>query len=202
MCFHDWSISPNSPFSSMAYLFASPYNGTQALYIFKMGGGDNIWRIRYTGSINAPPIATITVNKTTFDVGQIIAFDGSQSSDIDDTELTYEWDFDNGDFSSEQNPIYVYNKPGQYTVRLSVTDASGQEQQDSQLIKVGTPPTLNITSPLDGKQFFVGEILTLSGVAYNSSGGLMDDLQISWEVRKHVSLYYNNNNNGRYHIFL
>jgi PKD repeat protein len=175
----------------------SPYNGTQALYIFKRGGGDNIWRIRYTGSLNKPPIAVITVNQTTFDVGQMISFDGSRSSDVDDTNLTYKWDFGNGDISDRHSPNYVYNKPGQYTVRLSVTDPSGQKQEDSQLIKIGTPPTLSITTPPEGKRFVVGESMTLSGVAYNSSGGRLDDMSISWEVRKHVSIFCHRVNKGR-----
>lgn len=118
-------------------------------------------------------------------VGQIVSFDGSLSFDVDDTDLEYEWDFDNGDFSSAQNPIYVFNEAGQYTVRLSVKDSAGQAQQDSQLIKVGTPPTLNITSPVEGTLFFVGQVLTLSGEAFNSTGDPLDDLAISWEVRKH-----------------
>ena len=167
-------------------IFFGPYKDTQALYIFKHGGTDNIWRIRYTGSDNIPPVANIEVLTNNVDVGEIVAFDGSTSYDADDTVLQYKWDFgDEVSFSREQNPIHVYPVAGQYTVRLAVTDSANHTQTSSVVIIVGTPPTLNITSPVEGDEFFVGEILTLSGVAYDSSGGLLKDNQISWEVRKH-----------------
>jgi PKD repeat protein len=166
-------------------MFFGPYNGTQALYIFKMGGDNNVWRIRYTGSTNAPPVANIVVNSTQVKEGEIVAFNGSTSYDIDDTKLGFEWDFGDGDFSMEKNPIHVYEDPGRYTVRLSVTDSAGQVQEDSVDMQVGTPPTLNITSPVEGHQFFVGEVITLSGEAFDMFGDPMNDTHISWEVRKH-----------------
>jgi PKD repeat protein len=166
-------------------MFFGPYKDTQALYIFKMGGTDNIWRIRYTGTTNIPPVATIQVQDILVDIGDVVSFNGSRSYDKDNDTLTYEWDFGDGDFSQEANPIHVYEKPGMYTVRLSVTDTAGQIQGDSVVMMVGTPPTLNITFPPEGTEFFVGEIFTLQGEAYNSTGGKLDDDHISWEVRKH-----------------
>jgi Glucose / Sorbosone dehydrogenase/PKD domain len=166
-------------------MFFGPYNGSQALYIFKMGGSDNVWRIRYTGSTNVPPVATIGVDDRYVDVGAIVAFNGSQSVDPEGEGLVFEWDFGDGDLSMEESPIHVYSNPGQYIVRLAVTDSAGHEQEDSIVMVVGTPPTLNITNPPEGAQFFVGEIFTLSGVAFDSTGTQLNDTQISWEVRKH-----------------
>jgi len=37
----------------------------------------------------------------------------------------YYWDFGNGDFSMEKEPIYIYDSPGGYWVTLVVSDASG-----------------------------------------------------------------------------
>lgn len=167
-------------------MFFGPYQGTQALYIFKMGEGDNVWRIRYTGSDNIPPVASIEVLTKSVDVGDIVAFDGSSSYDVDDAELQYEWDFgDEASKSKEANPIHTYSSPGQYTVRLAVTDSADHTQTTSVVIVVGTPPAINITSPVEGDQFFVGEILTLSGMAYDSLGEPLGDDRISWEVRKY-----------------
>ena len=36
--------------------------------------------------------------------------------------LTYLWDFDNGDISTVQNPIYKYPAPGTYNIKLTVSD--------------------------------------------------------------------------------
>ncbi|MGD0780192.1 MAG: DUF4349 domain-containing protein [Dehalococcoidales bacterium] len=38
---------------------------------------------------------------------------------------TYEWNFGNGETSTEANPLYVYNNSGIYTVTLKVTDDKG-----------------------------------------------------------------------------
>lgn len=168
-------------------MFFGPYKDTQALYVFKMGGSDNVWRIRYTGSDNIPPVANIQVLKKTVNVGDIVTFNGSTSFDPEELDLQYQWDF--GDTteskSKEQNPIHIYSSPGQYTVRLAVTDSAEHTQSTSVVMVVGTPPALNITTPGEGSEFFVGEVITLSGVAYDSSGNKLTDDQISWEVRKH-----------------
>lgn len=172
-------------FARVVDMFFGPYNGTQALYIFKMGATNNIWRIRYTGSTNSVPVPDIGVDQTVVDIGEIVSFNGSESFDVDDVDLNFEWDFGDGAFSQEENPIHVYEEPGQYTVVLVVSDAAGQAQTASVVMMVGTPPTLNITSPEEGHEFFVGEIIVVSGVAFNSTGDQLDDVHISWEVRKH-----------------
>lgn len=166
-------------------IFFGPYKDTQALYVFKMGGGDNVWRIRYTGSDNIPPVAKIDVDSSAVDVGDIVSFDGRNSFDPEKLGLQFEWDFGDESFSREANPIHVYGKSGQYTVRLGVTDSANHTQTTSTLVVVGKPPTLSISSPAEGDEFFVGEILTLSGVATDANGEPLSDSQISWEVRKH-----------------
>ncbi|MFD1292758.1 PKD-like domain-containing protein, partial [Lutibacter holmesii] len=40
---------------------------------------------------------------------------------------TYEWDFGNGDTSTDENPTYTYNTPGLYTVTLKVIEQNGCE---------------------------------------------------------------------------
>ncbi|MDW8329375.1 MAG: PKD domain-containing protein [Candidatus Bipolaricaulota bacterium] len=57
-------------------------------------------------------------------VGETIVF-RNQSSDPDGFIASYAWDFGDGTTSSEQNPTKRYDKPGTYTVRLTVTDDSG-----------------------------------------------------------------------------
>jgi len=179
------SEEQHANYARIVDIFFGPYKDTQALYVFKMGEGNNVWRIRYTGSDNIPPVANIEVDHTTVDVGEIVAFDGRSSFDPEELGLKFKWDFGDDSFSQESNPIHAYAKSGQYTVRLGVTDSAEHTQTTSVDIVVGTPPTLNITLPVEGVQFFVGEILTLSGVASDSDGKPLDDQQISWEVRKH-----------------
>ncbi|MGB0850277.1 MAG: PKD domain-containing protein, partial [Bacteroidia bacterium] len=50
--------------------------------------------------------------------------DGSSNSGTDSI-VSYLWNFGNGDTSSQKSPSYTYDKPGVYTVSLTVTNSSG-----------------------------------------------------------------------------
>ena len=70
-----------------------------------------------------------------------------------DLPLTYEWDFGDGEAgkSTLQNPSYIYNSPGTYTVILKVTDSDGSTDT---LIKTGyitvAVPVYTLTVSSDG----------------------------------------------------
>ena len=55
-----------------------------------------------------------------------IVFDASDSHDFDpDDELEYIWDFGDGSTEEGVSPTHSYDKPGTYTVTLTVTDSFG-----------------------------------------------------------------------------
>jgi PKD repeat protein len=41
--------------------------------------------------------------------------------------VSYVWDFGDGNTSIKQNPLYTYYKPGTYTVKLDISNASGDQ---------------------------------------------------------------------------
>ncbi len=43
---------------------------------------------------------------------------------------TYAWDFGDGAKSTEQNPLHTYDKVGEYTATLTVTDQKGNKGTD------------------------------------------------------------------------
>jgi PKD repeat protein len=165
----------------------SPYKDTQALYVIRWGRYDNVFRIRYTGIENQPPSVDFSFEDGPYDIGETVEFDGSNTTDADGDDLTYEWYFGDDETSNETNPTHIYESPGQFKVTLIVRDELGQAQQMSQTIVVGTPPTVNILLPEEGQQFAVGDILTLKGEAFHENGTAFEDSQLLWEVRKHVS---------------
>ncbi|AKB80302.1 cell surface protein [Methanosarcina horonobensis HB-1 = JCM 15518] len=63
-------------------------------------------------SVNAVPIAQASIKSFTVNFSS----EGSQGS-------KYLWDFGDGTTSTEPNPIHTYNKCGDYTVHLEVTDS-------------------------------------------------------------------------------
>ena len=61
-------------------------------------------------------------------VNEEIMFDGSASNDSDGTIELYEWDFDgdnNFKDGTGKNPTHTWLIPGEYTVKLRVTDNDG-----------------------------------------------------------------------------
>lgn len=178
----------------MVDMFFGPYQDTVALYVIKFGNNDSIIRIRYTDSINVPPLPELVIqnpsdqqsqNEDYVLVGNVVQFDGSKSSDPDGETLTFKWDFGDGNTSTNMSPSHVYNGPGEYRVTLIVTDADDQAQQTSVTVVVGQPPTASIVSPSEDTDFDVGQVLQLQGLAFDSDGQVIPDDQIIWEVRQH-----------------
>jgi len=64
--------------------------------------------------------------------------------------VSYLWDFGDGNFSTEENPVHIYQEAGEYTVGLSITDAGGcTDQVQYGTYKVYVPGLLipNVFSP-------------------------------------------------------
>lgn len=75
-------------------------------------------------SINRPPQAVAGDSKQAC-VGDVFVFDASSSVDPDGGLLRYKWNFGDGEDSDIINPTKIYEAPGNYRVRLDVTDESG-----------------------------------------------------------------------------
>jgi PKD repeat protein len=64
-------------------------------------------------------------------LGRGVRFDSNGTHDPDGNIIEYLWDFGDGSFSVEPNPIYTYSAVGNYIVSLSVVDDDGFEVIDS-----------------------------------------------------------------------
>lgn len=74
--------------------------------------------------INTPPVADAGPNLVCC-VGTENAFDGSFSLDADGDNLTYAWDFGDGETAEGVKVKHIYKKSGAYTVTLKVDDNTG-----------------------------------------------------------------------------
>ncbi len=106
-----------------------------------------------TASISASPNPAIT--------DQLVSFDGSGSSDIDDGIVRYEWDLDGNtsyetDTAGEASASATYLAPGTLTVRLRVTDLSGKTGEAEATLVVKDPPRADFnfspSTPLTNQQ--------------------------------------------------
>lgn len=95
---------------------------------------------------NMIPTASFTFTCTDL----VCDFDGSGSSDLDGTIVSYTWDFGDGNtlVTSGSTTSHTYTAGGTFTVTLTVTDDMGAIGDTSQPVSVTTnvAPTANFTS--------------------------------------------------------
>ena len=101
---------------------------------------------------NAVPVARFTASDNAPEVFETVSFDASGSTDGTDangngircgTACTYEWDFGDGSTATGIFATHAYRSPGNYQVRLTVTDARGASNTVAATISVASagPPT-------------------------------------------------------------
>ena len=119
-------------------------------------------KVSYSPTGNVPPIAAATATPTYGSTPLIVQFNALASTDANNDVLTYQWNFGDGTAGSTSgNPTHTYNAPaGQvtnYNATVTVRDPGGLTSQTTLLISVNnTPPSVNITSPVDGSQYSIG----------------------------------------------
>ncbi len=91
-----------------------------------------------------PPVANFSVTPTNPVAGQNVAFDGSASFDPDGTVVFWSWSFGDNDFSGGTFTNHNYNRPGNYTVTLTVTDNAGLSSTRSTTVNVRPQPAHDV----------------------------------------------------------
>lgn len=89
---------------------------------------------------NRVPTALLTLPGGGAYAGESLEFSAGGSTDTEDTIVSYTWDFgDSTDVvqgTDSANPTHTYSTPGQYTVRLIVTDSQGATNEASATLSV------------------------------------------------------------------
>lgn len=80
--------------------------------------------------VNTPPVASTGPNLVCC-VNDEVEFDGSKSIDSDGDNLSYKWDFGDGEKAEGVKVKHAYKNIGTYKVSLTVTDDSGVEGNSS-----------------------------------------------------------------------
>lgn len=93
---------------------------------------------------NHPPSADIVIEQEDFYVNRTIYFN-STAMDLDGDELSYSWDFEDGETSNKANTTHEYTLAGTFNVTLTVTDGHGGEDVESVKIEVKDVPTVTMS---------------------------------------------------------
>jgi PKD repeat protein len=93
-----------------------------------------------TNIVAAPltPVADFSVTPTSWDAPATVSFTDKSIGNV----TGWLWSFGDGTLSTLKNPVHVYDKPGAYTVALTVTSADGtatKEQLDSVTVEEHVP---------------------------------------------------------------
>jgi hypothetical protein len=78
-------------------------------------------------------LADFTVGDTLLKVGENIAIVNLSDS----VSAEYYWDFGDGTLSGEKTPNHFYSSPGEYVVKLRVTDNAGNSDSTLRTVRVG-----------------------------------------------------------------
>ena len=118
---------------------------------------------------NQPPVVRITAANTV-QAGQALAFDGSGSSDPEGSALLLRWDFADGMSGGQARIAHVFAAAGQYTVRLTATDAQGALASATQVITVSAAAAAARTQAVAGKVVAL-DGSALAGVTVTATAG-------------------------------
>ena len=134
-----WHFPGGSPSSSTAQNPTVTYDSSGAysvtLIVTNNLGSDTLTRTNYI-TVIPPPTAGFTVQTNGFEA----SFTNTSSN-----ATTYEWDFGDGNGSTEQNPTHTYAQDGTYTVTLTATGPCGTSTF-TQTVTIATPPTAGFTA--------------------------------------------------------
>ncbi|MFR9722361.1 ThuA domain-containing protein [Streptomyces sp. MS19] len=154
-----------------------------ALYLIDWGsgfGGNNadsgVYRVDYVEG-NRSPIARFTADRTSGPLPLEVAFDATDSFDPDGTPVTVSWDFDGDGTEDSTEPVvtHTYTEAGRYTARLTVTDADGRAAVSNLDITAGnTAPEIEVAAPVDGGFFEFGDTIAYDVSVTDAEDGQVD----------------------------
>lgn len=136
----DFGTGDISTTISPYYIFEEPgiYDVSLTVHDAR-GNNDTVIMYGCVEVLVAPPNADFTASVITgYDPLEVLFTNTSTGEYIE----SINWDFGDGNFSSEENPSHIYTSFGTYTVTLSVTNISGTSEKtlDIEVLEYEGPP--------------------------------------------------------------
>jgi len=130
------------------------------------------------------PVANFTANVTSGDAPLTVNFTDQSTG----TPASWLWDFGDGTNTTEQNPLHTYANAGIYSVKLTVTNAGGSDEElKTGYITVTEPPIpepdLVVSSiTLNAGEIFANEVNAISAKVENSGSDAVGFFTVRFTV--------------------
>lgn len=135
-----------------------------------------------TVSVESPdqdPIARVETSSRSVEVREDITFDASESKDPDGQIEQYRWDFADGTTETAGETVkHAYDSPGEYNVRLTVTDTDGNSDSTGTTVSVSRgneKPSVSLDVESDNP--VVGTTVTFDGSQSSDPDGSISAYQ-------------------------
>jgi PKD repeat protein len=155
-------VTAQGPTASHAYT-------TPGTYLVRVAVTDSLGQVDTATTtvtvLDEPPVAAFAVGATSPEAGQTVGFDGSGSSDSDDSIVGHSWNFGDGHHAGGVTPSHTFASPGTYPVTLTVFDSYGQSSTATKQVTVLAGPSARFTPP-------AGQMFDGTPVRFDATGSI------------------------------
>lgn len=144
-------------------------------------GGGQVKEIAWSPG-NRAPVAGARASQRSGPVPLSVFFSAARSGDPEGQALSYHWDFGDGATATGRDTSHVYDRAGNFVVRMTVTDPRGRSAVALLDVSPGnTPPAVQLRAPADGSRYRAGQRLVLRATATDPEDGVLPGRQVEWE---------------------
>lgn len=124
--FWNWDLGNGqlSTLQNPSTVYSTPGTYTITLVARNANGTHGVTKTNYI-TVYPQPLASMTADKTIACVPASIQFTDASQDTSGGTINSWQWDFGDGTYSTQQNPQKSYSTPGFYSVFLTVTSSTG-----------------------------------------------------------------------------
>ncbi len=182
----------------IVFIGTDPINGS-LYYIAGASGGNpqvnnSVRKISFTGG-NLPPFALASADIAYGSSPLTVNFKGDLSYDPNGDQLTYDWNFGDGNSSDEANPSHTFTsssgQPTSFTVTMTVSDGNLSEQKSLVVSLNNTPPQIISTSIDNINTFSSTSSTTLNlNAVVNDNEHNNNQLNFEWFTELHHNNHF------------